>query len=290
MDGSFCYKLCNTKELQYESCTNYKAGKKVLFMKCKRCDSSTNKKLRVVFKMKETLEKREILSNNMAPQDDSDKSVNDYLDIISKLVNNSYWFKFAKDMSKEKDILSMTWGWSIKEYISESSLPKSKALAVAASSIWSLTDQNEYLFSRLLHDQTFVPKIYGTCGPAYFVEFTQTLRKYEYEFFNSFVYPWPERALLAVRLIDLIKQVDTKLHEPLHICDVKPDNFGMRSNWEVTLLDTDCALFETDLLSQFNHSKCKRHSDCDFFDCRGYCDKKRGHCLQKRVNNNLQVG
>lgn len=290
VEGSLCYKLCNTKDLQYESCTNYKAGKKVLFMKCEGCDSSTNRKIRVVFKMKETLENREMFSTNMAPEDDSDESVKKYIEIISKLVNNSYWYKFAKDMSKEKDILSLTWGWNINEYLAETTLPKRKAIAVAASSIWSLSEQSEYLFSRLLHDKVFVPKIYGSCGPAYFVEFTQTIRKYEYELFSSsFSYPWPERALLAVRLIDLIKQIDSGLHEPLHICDVKPDNFGRRDNWEVTLLDTDCALFETDLMSQFNHSVCKTHADCDFFDCKGYCDKTRGHCLQRRMNNNLQV-
>ena len=290
MDGSFCNKLCNTKELQYESCTNYREGKIVLFMQCKKCDSNgSNSKIKVVFKMKEQLENRSNLGEFNSPKDDSVKSMDQFIEYFSKMLNNSYWYKLAKDISSVKDIMTFTWGWNIREYLTDSTLPKDKALSVAAESIWALSEQHEYLFTRLFHDQKFVPKIYGTCGPAYFVEFTQTLRKYEYEFFSRLTQPWSERALLAIQLIDLIVKLDNDLHLPLHLCDVKPDNFGMRDNWEVTLLDTDCSLFETDLMSQFNHSKCRSHDDCDFFDCRGYCDLKRKQCLRKRMNNNLQV-
>jgi hypothetical protein len=35
---------------------------------------------------------------------------------------------------------------------------------------------------------------------------------------------------------------------------------------------------------------CRRHSDCTFFDCSGYCDKHTRRChINRRINNNLQV-
>lgn len=38
------------------------------------------------------------------------------------------------------------------------------------------------------------------------------------------------------------------------------------------------------------NAKCRRHSDCSFFDCSGYCDKHTHRChSNRRVNNNLQV-
>ncbi|XP_060557026.1 divergent protein kinase domain 1C-like [Ruditapes philippinarum] len=85
-----------------------------------------------------------------------------------------------------------------------------------------------------------------------------------------------------------MKELDD-LSEKLHLCDIKPDNFGLRDNGEVTLIDTDCALFEENLLMQFNHTNCTSHDDCDFFDCRGFCDTKTNKCLQERTNNNMQA-
>ncbi len=37
------------------------------------------------------------------------------------------------------------------------------------------------------------------------------------------------------------------------------------------------------------NSTCQKHSDCDFFDCKGQCDLIKKVCINGVVNNNLQV-
>lgn len=46
-----------------------------------------------------------------------------------------------------------------------------------------------------------------------------------------------------------------------------------------------------DRLIPINSSiKCRKHSDCSYFDCSGYCDKRSRRChVNRRINNNLQV-
>jgi hypothetical protein len=37
-------------------------------------------------------------------------------------------------------------------------------------------------------------------------------------------------------------------------------------------------------------AKCRTHSDCSFFDCSGYCDRRTHRChVNRRINNNLQI-
>ena len=38
-----------------------------------------------------------------------------------------------------------------------------------------------------------------------------------------------------------------------------------------------------------NGGNCTEHSDCNFFDCQGECDKIGGKCRSSVANNNLQV-
>ena len=38
-----------------------------------------------------------------------------------------------------------------------------------------------------------------------------------------------------------------------------------------------------------NNVSCIKHSDCDYFDCKGQCDLFKNKCITGVVNNNLQV-
>ncbi|XP_053401199.1 divergent protein kinase domain 1C-like [Mercenaria mercenaria] len=282
--GSLCSALCESRDLHYQTCTNYRKGKKVLFLTCDSCIPGKTS-VSVVLKMKTDLSERDQLDMSHLELD-TEQRQKDYVREVEFLVKNSFMFLRHKDMSKHKDILSFAWGWNFHEYLKNSN-NRQKAVVVASSSLWSLTEQQEYLMSRDLYNYSFIPRIYGTCGPAYVVENTQTLGNYEFEMFKGWPHSWKERAAIALKLIHLIKDLDN-LGQKLHLCDIKPDNFGLRDNGEVTLIDTDCAMFERNLLEQFNHTNCTKHDDCDFFDCRGFCDTKTKQCLLERTNNNMQ--
>ena len=236
-------------------------------------------------KMKDSLGERARFTE--LDNEDISKDKEMTLKMLSQSVRNNYFYRMYDNLSNVEDIVSFTWGVNINNYLHAQA--SEQTFQAVVNSVWSLSEQAEYLMFRLLHNKSFVPKVLGTCGPAYFVEYTQTLKTFENSFSVLKSIPWHERAKVAINLLELIHTLDTNLHQTLHFCDMKANNFGLRKNGEITAIDTDCALFHQDLLMQFNHSNCTQHSDCDFFDCLGWCDKDKGVCAVYRSNNNLQV-
>jgi hypothetical protein len=100
---------------------------------------------------------------------------------------------------------------------------------------------------------------------------------------------WRKRVDIALGILDISSSLDIDFHEPLHFCDIKEENFGINSNNQVKILDTDSLFFDTSMMKDLADPKCKAHDDCDFFDCRGWCDVNTHQCVAKRTNNNIQV-
>jgi hypothetical protein len=72
---------------------------------------------------------------------------------------------------------------------------------------------------------------------------------------------------------------------PMQVCDVKLDNFGLNEKNELMIIDTD--MIHPDKYI-FLPKVCNKHDDCSYFDCKSYCDSKSRHCINSRINNNLQ--
>lgn len=254
-------------------------------MTCDSCIKS-DETTKIVMKMKSSLNERDkfftpgFIANN-------DDSVNNVLKEAEDIVKNSFRFLYHQDFSHHPDILSFAWNWDVQEFVKNKE-NKDVAVKLAVDNIWSLVQQTEYLISRDLYNYSFIPKIYGTCGPAYFVENTPSLQKYEYNFFSKVSLGWNSRASIAIKLIELMEVLHNMKPE-YHLCDIKADNFGLRENGDITLIDTDCSMFDQGLMDQFKFSNCTKHDDCDFFDCRSFCDTHLNKCMIKRTNNNMQV-
>ncbi|KAL4234892.1 Family with sequence similarity 69 member C [Mactra antiquata] len=278
--GSFCQPLCEDKTLHFIKCVNYRDGKTVMFMTCDKCISEET--FEIVFKMKWNFDAERLL---YVPYIE-DETYKQFIENAESLVKDSLKLSHYP-FSDGEDILSFAWNWDFNKFV-KNQKSKLEASKIAVDSVLSLISQSEYAMSKMLYNYTFIPKIYGSCGPAYFVEKTPTLSQYEFEFFKSFSYErWKERARVAVRLIELMEKLRT-FKQDLHLCDMKLDNFGIRNNGEITLIDTDSCFFNNGLMEQFKYSDCTKHSDCDFFDCRGLCDVTSSKCFIKRSNNNMQ--
>jgi len=74
----------------------------------------------------------------------------------------------------------------------------------------------------------------------------------------------------------------------LHLCDVKPENFAIRSDFTVVAIDVDMAFFEPKM-REILEQNCTGDEDCNFFDCFSKCDLRVNKCGAERVNSNLQV-
>ncbi|KAJ8337153.1 hypothetical protein SKAU_G00383730 [Synaphobranchus kaupii] len=187
--------------------------------------------------------------------------------------------------------------------------PRASSRAELAS-LWSLLQQEEYAFFRTLQDLSrHVVKVLGSCGHFYAVEYLVAGRAWSRNLFS-------QEALLglvgegqgrgggsdpsdggsgrnvvfriALSFLDMVRHFESDFTHRLHLCDIKPENFGVRGDLTVVAIDVDMAFFEPKMQNVLEQT-CTSDEDCNFFDCISKCDMKENKCSSKRVNSNLQV-
>lgn len=180
-------------------------------------------------------------------------------------------------------------------FMQKEDIPRSSAERQAVmESVWSLFQQDEYVSILYLRRSKFMPLIYGTCGPFYFMEYLPSGGLLSPSWWPKFLHPsdsesWKSRLILTLYLLELLRSFQTDFSEPLHICDTKGDNFGRSPDGAVKLIDVDMIMSESKLLQHFRQFNCTTDSDCDFFDCQAACDIPRQSCISRRTNSNVQV-
>lgn len=159
----------------------------------------------------------------------------------------------------------------------------------AMNNIWFLTQQTEYLLMKYYEDLNVFPKVMGTCGPYYAVEFVQPLNNYFLMLYPSWKEGFNKRAELALKVLSFLE--DSEKHFPfLHFCDIKVGHFGLDKNNNIKLLDLDMVFYESSLIqNMIGINNCTSDDDCSFIDCKGICDIPVQKCQAKVMNNNFQV-
>nr|XP_028593301.1 divergent protein kinase domain 1C isoform X1 [Podarcis muralis] len=167
------------------------------------------------------------------------------------------------------------------------------------ASMWSLLQQEEYIYFSVLQDfSKHVLRVIGSCGHFYAVEYLTAGHTWQKTLFSvedaagvSFSgIKSKAKAIteIAISFLDMVKHFDNDFSHRLHLCDIKPENFAIRSDLTVVAIDVDMAFFEPkmrDILEQ----NCTGDEDCNFFDCFSKCDLRSRKCGAERANNNLQV-
>ncbi|KAI4477689.1 PREDICTED: protein FAM69C [Polistes canadensis] len=157
--------------------------------------------------------------------------------------------------------------------------------------VWPLLQENEYLITILFEDHDVFPQLIGTCGTFYAVEYVRPIETPTTALALSDSKPeWAKRLKLAVMIMDLLEELETNFPEPFYLCDVKINHFGLPlGGQKLKFLDLD-AVFPKTIIGRItaDGKTCKRHEDCDFFDCRSLCSKNQ-RCESPVVNNNLQI-
>ncbi|KAF1373346.1 hypothetical protein PFLUV_G00259580 [Perca fluviatilis] len=174
------------------------------------------------------------------------------------------------------------------------------------ASLWSLLQQEEYTFLRVLQDlSTHVAKVLGSCGHFYAVEFLSAGHAWDQNIFSleeaqggpgaqggsGARARWSAREMvhrIALSFLDMVWHFDNDFTHRLHLCDIKPENFAIRKDLTVVAIDVDMAFFEPkmrDILDQ----NCSSDDDCNFFDCSSRCNLHKQRCSAERRNSNLQV-
>ncbi|KAM9839194.1 divergent protein kinase domain 1C isoform 2-T3 [Aulostomus maculatus] len=188
--------------------------------------------------------------------------------------------------------LAKLWGIKLKHR------DKSYSRAELAS-LWSLLQQEEYTFLRVLQDlSTHMAKVLGSCGHFYAVEYLSAGHAWDQNIFSleeaavsGRQTRWSSREMvhrIALSFLDMVWHFDHDFTHKLHLCDIKAENFAIRKDLTVVAIDVDMAFFEPkmrDILDQ----NCSSDDDCNFFDCSSRCNLIKGRCSPRRRNSNLQV-
>lgn len=284
--GNMCPALCTSKKLKYNKCTNYRGGKKVLIAQCDGvCKESST--VKAVIKSKHP--KEEFRFEPL----DLEKHANGSLTQMGyKMAHNIFKSMLDSQMLEERDkisdIFSFLWSLDVEQYKRENREIKSAEMT-AMQNIWGLINQDEYLFMKVHQKQSFVPKMYGTCGFYYVMEYAPPGDILDPQFFSGSGSSFEERAKTAINILDIVQSLDYGFYEPVHMCDVKAENFGIGEDQQVKILDSDSLFFHTSMMKNLAQPSCTNHDDCDFFDCRGWCELETGKCTKQRSNNNLQT-
>ncbi|XP_077456626.1 divergent protein kinase domain 1C isoform X2 [Stigmatopora argus] len=175
---------------------------------------------------------------------------------------------------------------------SPASLPARKIYSRAElTSMWSLLQQEEYAFLRVLQDlSAHVPKVLGSCGHFYAVESLSVGHAWDRNIFS--LENGEQRAgdvhRMALSFLDMVRHFDDDFVHKVHLCDVKPENFAIRNDLTVVAIDVDMAFFQPKM-EEILENQCAGDDDCRFFDCASSCDLAARHCRRQRANTNLQV-
>lgn len=152
--------------------------------------------------------------------------------------------------------------------------------------MWNLAQDFEYVHLMVHKNLNVFPEVLGSCGTFYGIQYAKPLS--ELVIYSDKISHWISRVHLAKLILELLALLDS-VRDPLHICDVKLEHFGLLEK-RLVILDAD-TLFSKSIVSRntADQSTCSRHEDCDLFDCRSLCNSVINICDTPVVNNNLQV-
>lgn len=297
--GGLCSDLCELDAVVYRRCLYYENGKKVLEVQWR--DRT------VILKSRhENFTNYQPLTALQDPDQDPDRdqdqdrdlSALDVLYFATLEVRSSLGLVSDED---DDEVLGNGSLWSVWDQSPDRNRTYSRA---ELSSLWALLQQEEYTFLRLLQDLSpHVAKVLGSCGHFYAVEFLSAGHAWDQRLFSSSL-DRPARSpppaafplvrgggrdhRIALSFLDLVWHFDHDFSHRLHLCDVKPENFGIRDDLTVVAIDVDMAFFEPRLGSILEQN-CSCDEDCSFFDCWSQCDPQTQRCSPYRSNSNLQA-
>lgn len=208
------------------------------------------------------------------------------MNLFRRLIHESVYLNLGINLTKGIDVIEQVWSMNPLTFL-QTMKGFPTASHILMDSVWSLIQQEEYLMLRMSQHLPYIPRLHGTCGYMYAVESAPPPQI----FYSSVVKGgWSARVKLALAILDVVRALDSDYHEPLHLCDVKPENFGISDvNNQVKLIDTDCIFRDSTIKQIFHNKSCTSDEDCTFFDCKGWCKRTTYRCSNERVNTNLQV-
>ncbi|CAK7306225.1 Divergent protein kinase domain 1C [Vulpes lagopus] len=274
--GDLCEDLCVAGQLRYQRCLYYERGKKVL--------QATWRGRPIILKSKE--EAFSSFQPLSLPEDAAEEGGPDALEaelhlLVAGEVRNALGLELSGGS------LGPLWpGW------------RGRGRRGQLASLWALLQQEEFVLFSLLQDLSrHALPVLGSCGHFYAVEYLAAGSPRHRALFpleGAAGVPRGGRGQaravsdMALSFLDMVSHFEDDFAHRLHLCDVKPENFAIRSDFTVVAIDVDMAFFEPKM-REILEQNCTGDEDCNFFDCFSKCDLRVNKCGAERVNSNLEV-
>ena len=126
------------------------------------------------------------------------------------------------------------------------------------ANMWSLLQDNEYVLSKLYASVDIFPTLLGTCGGLYVVEALEPLAFPPRYFAKLSFNQWAQRVSVTLAILDLLDELENVFEDPVHLCDVKPEHFGISDFGKVKVLDLDSVFLKSHLGNLKKNVKWKR--------------------------------
>jgi len=278
--GNMCHDLCVLKSFQTTNCPTFHSGKEIVF------EADFRESVPVVIKSK-SLDLESEGENIVSWTDENGDIGYPTIEEFTKMIENHLSINYNVSMPKQVGLFAL-WPHSLnKDSLTE--FQNEWLLKSTEKNLWTLSLDTEYVFSRLFKEYGVFPEVMGTCGGLYVVEKLEPINMPS--FIQSVDFDgWVKRVKLALLILDFLEELDNIFESPLHLCDVKSEHFGLSDNGKLKYLDVDNVFFKPIVdKSVGDGTFCEKHSECDLFDCKGFCDLIENKCTGGVRNNNLQT-
>lgn len=276
--GDLCFPLCVENQITSLSCHTFHAGKAAVFSAVKNDHS------KIVFK------------RAMQPYDQSNvywtdnngglhyPSETEFKRMIVDHVSNRLNMSIGNDQAKV-----------MARFVNGAhALSGTDERNQEMQELWSLLQDNEYLLGIIYAEKDIFPRVLGSCGQYFAVEYLEPAM--EGQATNALSEDkgkasWSARVHLSVLILELLEELDSSVSEGFSLCDIKPSHFGLSpTSSKLKFLDLDVALPKAIANAiTADGSNCHVNSDCNLFDCRSKCNMDLHKCDSPITNNNLQV-
>lgn len=222
LTGDLCEDLCVSGQVEYKRCLYYENGKKVIEARWRGTPVVLKSKL-------ENFSSYESLGLLEYQDPAEELSPLDVVFYATLEIRNSLGLDISGNAS-----LPPLWGQKLREH------GRTYSRAELAS-LWSLLQQEEYTFLRVLQDLSrHVAKVLGSCGHFYAVEYLSAGHAWDQNIFSLeevSAGPWTARDMvhrIALSFLDMAWRFDNDFSHRLHLCDIKPENFAIRKDLTVS--------------------------------------------------------
>ncbi|XP_054711171.1 divergent protein kinase domain 1C-like [Uloborus diversus] len=276
--GNMCADLCELNTLKPNNCLPNHVGKDVVFEAIYFNDQVVVKSSKQNYDDFDQVFYVDSEGNKVHP------NIDIFYSMISNTIQTNLGITLKPTSNESLNLLTKLW---TRNMLNFPHLPVS-IQNIAMSNIWFLVQQSEYLLMKYFEEVNIFPKVLGTCGFFYIVEFIQPLNNYFEIFYPSWQENFTKRASFALKIIKFLE--DTEKYFPLlHFCDIKVGHFGLDKTDNIKLLDMDMVFFEPSLIQNMvSTESCSNNKDCSFLDCKGLCNVTSQKCEAKVLDNNFQ--